>query len=156
MLFVAVHHTGGRGQEVKKDTTQALRQLHSGEETASPWQTIGTSTEALSDPTCRTALLQTNPQAQENPPSPVGDGHSSTLTVAETEQRLRQAARILATGAIRAALKRQQEAQSHGKTGSCERETAARAMSTKRTSTRAKSHHGASGLAPDQLTAPTV
>jgi hypothetical protein len=96
-------------------------------------QTVSTNAKAEHAHACSAVPMQEPRASQPNTPSP-DDGSTSVLTTDELEQRLRQAACILATGAIRAALRRQQEAQSLGKDSSCESENSARAMSTKRTS----------------------
>jgi hypothetical protein len=118
-------------------------------------QTVSTNTKAENVHACSAVPMQ-EPRPSQRKVCSADDGCSSVLTTDELEQRLRQVAFILATGVIRAALRCQQEAQLPGKDASCESENSARAMSTKRTSTPGKSHHGAVALDPEQLTAPDL
>ena len=141
---------------MNKDTTQIQEPFDIGGETTPSNQTISTRVEANTGVTCIASSEQDIlPREPRLVPTPRNDPTRS-LSSTESEQRLRQGARILATGAIRAARKLHQDALPASEAASGKSEPSAQAMSLKRTPATETSHHGSTVLDPEPLTVPTL
>ena len=141
---------------MNKDTTQIQEPFDIGGETTPSNQTISTRVEANTGVTCSASSEQDIlPSEPRLVPTPRNDPTRS-LSSTESEQRLRQAARILATGAIRAARKLHQDALSGSEGASGKPKLSAHQMSKNRKPATETSDPSSTVLDPEPLTASTL